>query len=108
MTLDWRTRQCADTPVETASAITGRDIWAELGGRPGNWREAADLYRRCNARSLVEVVSTVLGQPEPDVRMARRGDIAMVRGCLGVVRGDVIECEGDNVPLGDAQAVWRL
>lgn len=103
---DWRTRHCAEPVVETIREATGRDIWAELGGCPRSWREAAALYRRAGVRSLAELVTRVLGEPV-DRRRARRGDIAMVRGALGIIRGEVIECMGATVPLREASLTWR-
>lgn len=100
---DWRTRHCAEPVVE---AIRGRDIWAELGGCPRSWREAAALYRRAGVRTLAELATKVFGEPI-DRRRARRGDIAMVRGALGIVRGEVIECMGATVPLREASLIWR-
>lgn len=92
--------------MEAITKASGRDIWAELGGCPRSWREAADLYRRAGVRSLAELVTKVLGEPV-DRRLARRGDLAMVRGALGVVRGEVIECMGATVPLNEASLIWR-
>lgn len=105
MTPDWQTRHCAEPAVEAASRATGRDIWVELGGCPRSWREAAALYKRLGVRNLAGAVSTVLGDPiQP--RMAMRGDVALVRGALGIVRGEVVECMGANVPIGEAELAW--
>lgn len=103
---DWGTRHCAEPVVEAIQKATGRDIWAELGGCPRSWREAAALYRRAGVRSLAELATKLLGPPA-NRRTARRGDIAMVRGALGIVRGEVIECMGAVVPLSDASLIWR-
>lgn len=104
---DWRTRHCAEPVAEAIRAASGRDIWAELGGCPRSWREAADLYRRHGCASLAEIVSKALGEPV-DRKLARRGDIAMVRGSLGIVRGEVIECMGATVALSEASAIWAV
>lgn len=93
---------CADLPV---NAVPGRDIWAELGGRPNSWREMAELYRRHGCTCLAEVVDKVLERVP--VRAARRGDVVMVRGSLGVCRGDLVECYGATVPLSEASIAWR-
>lgn len=104
---DWRTRHCAEPVADRIRQATGRDIWAELGGCPRSWREAADLYRRHGCASLVEIVSKALG-PSVDRKQARRGDIAMVRGSLGIVRGEVIECMGAIVSLKEASTIWPV
>lgn len=101
---------CADLAVEAVRAASGRDVWAELGGRPRDWREAAALYRRLGALHLAEAVTAVLGAPIPPLR-ARRGDIALVRSgggamALGVVRGELVECLGGTVPIGAVVAAW--
>lgn len=102
---DWRTRHCAELAVAAADAASGRDIWRELGGCPRSWKEAAELYRRLGCRSLRDVVTKVLGQPIP-VRRAMRGDVVMVRGSLGICRGEVAECMGATVPICEAELAW--
>lgn len=104
---DFRVRHCAELAADAVREASGRDIWAELGGCPRSWREAADVYRRLGARTLAGAVTAVLGDPLASPRLARRGDIAIVRGALGVVRGELIECMGANVPLGEAGRAWR-
>lgn len=84
---------------------SGRDIWAELGGCPRSWREAADLYRRLGCRSLAEVVTIVLGAPN-DPRKAMRGDIVMIDGALGVCRGELAEFLDGMQPMTKATAAW--
>lgn len=104
---DWRTRHCAEPAVEAASAALERDIWAELGGCPRSWREAAALYRRLGVRSLAEAVTEVLGPPIPS-RQAMRGDVVMVRGALGVCRGELAECMGATVSMREAEHAWPV
>lgn len=104
---DWRTRHCAEAVVEAIASATGRDVWKELGGCPRSWRDGAEIYRLTGCRSLRGVVTKVLGEPIT-AKQASRGDIAMVRGSLGIVRGEVIECMGATVPLGEASAIWRV
>ncbi len=104
---DWRTQHCAELAALAVREASGRDIWAELGGCPRSWREAADLYRRIGVRTLAGAVTAVLGPPLADKRLARRGDVVIVRGALGIVRGELIECMGANVPLSEATSAWR-
>lgn len=103
---DWRTRHCAEPVVEAIWASSGRDIWAELGGCPRSWREAAALYRRAGVRSLQDLATNLLGDPIERKR-ARRGDVVMVRGGLGLCRGEHAEMCGAVVPMREAEAVWR-
>ena len=104
---DWRTRHCAEPVVEHIRKKTGRDLWAELGGCPRSWREAGAVYRRAGVRSLAGLVTKLLGDPV-DRRLARRGDIAMVRGALGICRGEIIECCGAVLSLKEAERVWHI
>jgi hypothetical protein len=78
-----------------------------VGGCPRSWREAAALYRRLGVRSLAEVVTKVLGEPV-DRKRARRGDIVLVRGALGICRGEVAECMGATVPMWKVEKGWRV
>jgi hypothetical protein len=68
---DWATA-IAPSPRQSWLKATGRDIWAELGGCPHSWREAAALYRRLGVTNLKDAVSAVLGPPV-DLGHARRG-----------------------------------
>lgn len=103
---DWRGTHCAEPAVAAADAASGRDIWDELGGCPRSWREAAALYRRLGVRSLAEAVTRVLGPPIPR-RLARRGDVVMVKGALGICRGDLAVCMGATVKMREAELAWR-
>lgn len=104
---DWRTRHCGELAVEAVDAASGRDVWAELGGCPRDWREAAALYRRIGVRTLADAVTHVLGEPIAP-RRAMRGDVVMVDGALGVCRGDWIECLDRMQPMKRAQKAWRV
>lgn len=111
---DWQTRTCADAAMEAAAAARGcpvEQLWTELGGRPRSWREAAALYRRLGVRTLAEAAGK-LGAPI-DRRQARRGDVVMVKGSLGICRGELVECLGENdepvmVPLRHVERAWRV
>lgn len=104
---DWRTRHCVEPVAESLLRISGRDIWAELGGCPRSWREGADLFRRLGVRNLRDAVTAVLGSPI-DRKRARRGDVVMVRGALGICRGELAECMGANVPMREASLAWPV
>lgn len=102
MTPEWD-GHCAEL---AAAHIPGRDIWVELGGCPRSWKEAGDLYRREGVRTLGELVTKVLGPPV-DPKLARRGDIVMADGALGICRGDLCEFLDRMQPLERATAAWR-
>lgn len=103
---DW-SFHCAEPAVERASEALARDVWADLGGCPRGWKEAAALYRRIGATCLADCVTYVLGQPV-DPKMAVRGDICMVDGALGICRGEWVECIDRMQPLGRATQAWRV
>jgi len=104
---DWD-RHCSELAVEAIRERTGRDVWAELGGCPRSWAEAAALYKREGVRNLDELVTKVLGPPLESVNHAFRGDICMVDGALGVCRGEWVECLDRMQPLYRATTAWRV
>lgn len=92
--------------VAEARGVNPGDLWAELGGCPRSWREAAALFRRLGVRTLRGAVTAVLG-PEIDRRKACRGDIVMTRGGLGICRGDLAECCGATVKMREVVTAWK-
>lgn len=98
---------CTEPAAERLRQATGRDLWAELGGCPRSWRDAAAFYRRLGVTNLRDAVTAILGPPI-DRKLARRGDVAMVDGALGIVRGELVECVDRMQPIGRAQFAWRL
>jgi hypothetical protein len=98
---------CADHAAEHVLKATGRDIWAELGGSPKGWREAADLFRRLGVASFKDAISKTLGEPvRPS--LARRGDLVMVDNALGICRGELAEFLDHMQPMRRAECAWRL
>ena len=103
---DWGRFHCADLAAEAVRQKSGRDVWALIGlPSPRSWREAAAVYRRLGVRCLADAVTKVLGPPI-DRRQARRGDVVMVRGSLGVCAGEMAICVGAIVPLREAEQAW--
>lgn len=97
---DW-SAHCGDL---AAQAVRPKHL-ERLGPMPRSWREAAALYRRLGVRNLAGAVTVVLGPPIPR-RRAMRGDVVMVRGSLGICRGEVVECVGATVRIGEVEAAW--
>jgi hypothetical protein len=103
---DW-SRHCAEPAAERLLEATGRDFWAELGGCPRSWREAAELYRRHGVTCLRELVTKLLGEPVP-VEEAGHGDLALVDGALGIVHGTwAVRCMDRWQPIWRAECVWK-
>lgn len=105
-TADWRTFHCAELAADAVNQASGRDIWAELGGVPRGWKQAADLYRRHGCRTLAQMVTKVLGAPLASPKLAMRGDIVMVQRALGVCRGDLAVCIGATHPMRQVELAW--
>jgi hypothetical protein len=103
---DWD-GHCAEPAVARLKEATGRDLWGELGGCPRSWREAAAFYRKLGVRNLKGAVTKVLGKPQSPLR-AMRGDIVLIGGALGVVRGDLVECLDGMKPIGAAECAWPI
>lgn len=103
---------CVDFIAQHYKAVTGKNLWRVLHRRaPRSAREAASLYRKLGVENLKDAVTKVLGEPlEP--AFAMRGDIALVVSgniaALGIVRGDLIECMDNMLPIDRAGCAWRL
>lgn len=123
MEVSWE-QHCADFAVQHVKETTGRDIWNELGGAPRSAKEAADLYRKMHVRTLRALVTKMLGR-EIKPATAMRGDIALVMSssgnadadrhrehgqiaALGIVRGDLIECADQVLPIERAVCCWKI
>jgi hypothetical protein len=108
--VDWRTRHCGELAFDAIAAARDCDaaeLWAQVGGCPRDWRQAAAVYRRLGVRTLAGFMTACLGEPIP-TRRAMRGDVVMVRGSLGVCRGDLAECLGATVPMREAELAWSV
>jgi hypothetical protein len=103
---DWRLH-CADLAVAHVKAVTGRDVWKELGGRPGTPRQAANVLKKLKVRTYRQAVSKVLGKAV-NPKKAMRGDLVMVDNALGICRGDLVECMDRMNPISRATAAWHL
>jgi hypothetical protein len=79
--------------------------WSALGGCPHSSTDARALYRRLGVCCLRDAVSKVLGDPV-DPKLARRGDVVMVDGALGICRGEWVECLDRMQPLSRAECAW--
>lgn len=103
---DLRGCHCGDLAAKAIAEASGRDVWAELGGRPQGWLETAALYRRHGCRSLADVMTHLLGSPVPP-KQARRGDVVMFNGALGVCRGEVAEFVDATHPMRKVDQAWH-
>jgi hypothetical protein len=106
---DWH---CAEFAAAHVKEVTGRDIWAEVGGCPRTAKEAADLYRRLDVRTLRGAVGKVLGRSIKPA-LAMRGDLVLVDNgnlapALGICRGELIECPDNMLPISRAICAWKV
>lgn len=103
---------CVDFIARHYKAVTGKNLWRVLHHRcPRSAREAAELYRKLGVTNLRDAVGKVLGAPLGPA-FAMRGDIVLVMSgniaALGIVRGDLIECMDNTLPITRAECAWRL
>lgn len=99
---------CALFAVAWVKAKTGRDL--SLGLRHSSLREGIELLRAAGYRDHVEAFAAQ--SEEVPVLMARRGDIAVVNNCLGIVTGErvaLVRRRGlVTVPLTSATRAFRV
>lgn len=100
MTPEWNCH-CA----EFADAKAGLGLEERLGGWPRNAREAAALYRRFGVTNMGDLLSLFRREVPP--LQARRGDVVMVNGALGVCRGEWAEFMDAMQPMKRATRAWR-
>lgn len=91
---------CADF----ANEATGLHLERNIGMLPTDWREAAELYRRFGVSNLGDLLSQLLR--EVPVLQAKRGDVVMVDGALGVCRGEWAEFMDAMQPMKRATRAW--
>lgn len=92
---------CADF----SNAAAGVEIEKRIGPLPLDWREAAALYRRFEVTNLGDLLARLF--EEVPTLQARRGDLVMVDGALGVCRGEWAEFMDRMQPMRRATRAWR-
>lgn len=99
---------CALFAARWVEEQTGRDL--TLGIRHQSLREGLELLRAAGFESHIAVAASQLEEVPP--LMARRGDIAAVDRCLGIVTGErvaLLERKGmATVPLTSATRAFRV
>jgi len=99
---------CGDLWRAAVRAATGRDICDVLGASPRRAGDWAAMMRRIGARSMVDVISFVHGEPIP-IRLARRGDIVRRGWAIGICRGEIAEFfGGDMISLAVVDQAWPV
>lgn len=104
----WGAGDCVCFAGAVHEAVTGIDAIARWRGKYFSKEEARKLMRG----ELGDEVSAVLGPPISHHR-ARRGDIVMVRGGLGVCLGPFAAVRGQKsglvrVPMGETKFAWPI
>lgn len=99
---------CGDRWRAHVMTAAGRDVCDIVGPSPRSTRDWAATMRRLGVRSLAGVVAAVHGPAIP-YRQARRGDVVVRGGAVGICRGDRAEFwGGETVPMRDVDAAFRL
>lgn len=107
-TFRYGSHDCAMFAARWVLAQTGRDLM--LGIRYRSLREGLELLRAAGFESHIEAAASQLEEVPP--LMARRGDIAAVERCLGIITGErvaLLERDGmATVPLTSATRAFRI
>lgn len=81
------THDCATFAFDVRRAITGEDAAADWRGRYSTELGAARVMRRLGFESIEALATGYLGTPLLNVKLAKRGDIVLAGGGLGVCIG---------------------
>lgn len=107
-----RARHCGDFAAEGVEAVTGEASLIPIAAARTP-RQLAALYRSLGARSLEQVVTALLGQPQHR-RAARRGDIVQFAAdpalgiCLGEMAAGLYHGGLRMLPMQAVSHAWRL
>lgn len=105
---EWGEHDCATNCANAVAAMTGTDFAAPFRGKYRTRRGSLAALRRYGAGTLEATIDTLFPVIEP--AFARRGDLALVDGMLGIVIGADAVCvgrEGDREGLVRfARATW--
>ena len=108
---------CALFAADAVKIMTGKDFAADFRGRYKSERGAKLALRKYGAGTLKDTVSKCLGPPMQNIKMAGRGDIALVNYqgsmAIGVIDGGVIYCVHDRgglcrISFKDALCAWSV
>ena len=108
----WGEHDCCLFAADWVREATGSDPAAGYRGRYRSRSGAARLLREIAGGEVETAASRALGLPLPSPLLARRGDVALVAGALGVVVGGEVALPGEAGlalhPLGTAEKAWRV
>ncbi|MFC3059521.1 DUF6950 family protein [Paenirhodobacter populi] len=108
----WGAHDCATWAMDVRAALTGLPSAAEAWrGQYSTARGARRWLKRHGWRDLDALAAGIMGDPLPRVLAARRGDVVMFRGAMGICIGELAAFAGPEgfvlVPLADCQTAWR-
>ncbi|HZQ01420.1 MAG TPA: hypothetical protein VFB13_17880 [Reyranella sp.] len=107
----WGSHDCVTFAASAIEVQTGRRIWAP------DWKNEDEAVRLAvSLRGLEAAASAVLGPPISNWRLARIGDVCLVRSegkpALAVCTGQTLAGPGpkglNHLPLDAAEKVWRV
>lgn len=106
----WGAADCCTWAAAAVEAQTGIDLMAEFRGAYKSKTGAARALRDIGAGTLVETMDAKLERIPP--AWAKRGDVVMIDGNLGICNGRDALMIGDDglerLPMGAATAAWGL
>jgi len=113
---EWGEQDCVSLAADAAVVLTGRDPLTAYRGR---YADEAEAYRLVGEDGLAAFVGRLMeefGAPECPVRLAQRGDWAMVtvgnHFVTGIVTGSYVAAPGvrrlAHVPLSRAVLAWAV
>lgn len=84
----WGSHDCLTYACGWHQVLTGRDVFAAWRGRYDSETAARRLIVDAEAQDMIDVGRILFGKPLANgVRLAKRGDIALVRKSFGIVCG---------------------
>ena len=112
----WGSHDCCLSACDWVQEATGWDPAAAFRNTYDDRSGALQALRALGAGTLTKTARAIGGMPLASVRLAQRGDVALIRSAagpaLGIVVGDRIAAAGPAgwsfVPLNDAVTAWRV
>jgi hypothetical protein len=107
----WGEHDCMAFSMGAVHVITGEDYFVPYRGQYDTKLGAARALREIGAGTLEATVDDKF-TPLPGVAFAQRGDLALWRGCVGVVMGALAIFVGEDgterIPTLETEKAWRV
>lgn len=108
----WGSHDCLTFATDWHRAITGLDAFAPWRGAYDSETGARRLIVEAGAQSMADAGQILFGAPNAVLRMAKRGDIVLVRKSFGIVTGRVGAFVGEDglvlLPAIEFEQAWTV